>query len=181
MKHGFPNLADARLRLVQARETLTQLKVEQEAAERVLAQTLAEILVPPGAMVWSLISSQARPATRSPIASWVDCKVMLIDAPISDVEAALLKKGSLAHVVLEGDERFYRQRAADSRSAERWATMTVPPSPRAGGLASRSVGEARAFSRRHKHAAIGHAAYVDFRDWHLRPVARTASTGRPSR
>src|SRR6185295_4239371 len=36
---AFQNLADARLRLVQARETLTQLKVEQEAAEHVLAKT----------------------------------------------------------------------------------------------------------------------------------------------
>jgi len=108
------NLADARLRLLQAEDTVSQLRAEQEAAQLVVASTQAayekarslDIVVPPGAMVWSLISSPGAPVQPgTAIASWVDCNIMLVDVPVSDVETALLHQGSVAHVVLEGERR----------------------------------------------------------------------------
>ncbi|HUR19721.1 MAG TPA: hypothetical protein VMZ90_02860 [Vicinamibacterales bacterium] len=163
---AFQNLADARLRLIQARETLTQLKVEQDAAERVLAKTRSlDIVVPPGAMVWSLISSPGAPVQPgSPIATWVDCHVMLIDTPISDVEAALLKKGSIAHVVLEG-ERSVR---TGSVLLTRGSAGTLGNHDLAAIAKGRRPGVAQALVKIEasaddiKQCAIGHAAYVDF-------------------
>jgi multidrug resistance efflux pump len=106
------NLSDARVRLVQAQQSLIQLRAERQAAQMVVdAAKLAyekarsiDILAPPGSMVWSLISSpggSVQPGT--PVASWVDCTVMLVDAPVSDVEAALLHVGSRADVAIEGE------------------------------------------------------------------------------
>jgi hypothetical protein len=41
----------------------------------------------------------------SPIAEWLDCSVMLVDVPASDIEAALVRPGMEAEVVLEGEDR----------------------------------------------------------------------------
>ena len=165
---AFQNLADARLRLVQARETLTQLRVEQEAAEQVLAKARSlDIIAPPGAMVWSLISSPGAPVQPgSPIATWVDCKIMLVDTPISDVEAALLDKGAVAHVVLEG-ERTVRNGTV---LLTRGSAGTLGSHDLAAIAKGRRPGVAQALVKLEPTAqdiekcAIGHAAYVDFPD-----------------
>jgi hypothetical protein len=39
----------------------------------------------------------------APVAEWLDCAMMMVDVPVSDVEAALLRPGMLAQVVLEGE------------------------------------------------------------------------------
>jgi hypothetical protein len=41
----------------------------------------------------------------SPIAEWLDCSVMLVDVPASDIEVALVRPGMEAEVVLEGEDR----------------------------------------------------------------------------
>ena len=41
----------------------------------------------------------------SPIAEWLDCSVMLVDVPASDIEVALLRPGMEAEVVLEGEHQ----------------------------------------------------------------------------
>jgi hypothetical protein len=39
----------------------------------------------------------------TPVAEWLDCAVVLVDVPVSDVEVGLLRKGMSADVVLEGE------------------------------------------------------------------------------
>jgi hypothetical protein len=39
----------------------------------------------------------------SPVAEWLDCSMMLVDVPASDIEVALLRPGMGAEVVLEGE------------------------------------------------------------------------------
>ena len=165
---AFQNLSDARLRLIQAQETLKQLRSEQDAAEAVLAKTRSlDIIAPPGAMVWSLIASPGAPVQPgSPIATWVDCTIMLVDAPISDVEAALLDKGSPAHVVLEG-ERTVRNGTV---LLTRGSAGTLGNHDLAAIAKGRRPGVAQALVKLEpsaddvKACAIGHAAYVDFPD-----------------
>ena len=41
----------------------------------------------------------------SPIAEWLDCSVMLVDVPVSDIEVALLRPEMAAEVVLEGEQQ----------------------------------------------------------------------------
>jgi multidrug resistance efflux pump len=104
------NLANARLSLIDAQETLARLRAQEEAARQVFDKVRSvDIRVPPGALVWSLMSSPGAPVLAgSPVTSWVDCTVMLVDAPISDIQAALLRPGSVAEVRFEGegDVRF---------------------------------------------------------------------------
>jgi multidrug resistance efflux pump len=163
---AIQNLADARLRLLQAREALTQLRAEQDAAQLAYDKTRSlDILVPPDAMVWSLISSPGAPVLPgSPIASWVDCRVMLVDAPVSDVEAALLHPGSIAHVVIEG-ERTVR---TGSVMLTRGSAGTLDSHDLAAIAKGRHSGVAQALVKLVpspddiKACAVGHAAYVDF-------------------
>lgn len=160
------NLADARGKLVEARETLTRLRAEQDTAERSLAKTRSlDIVVPPGAMVWSLISSPGAPVQPgAPLATWVDCRVMLVDAPVSDVEAALLHKGSVAHVVLEGEHHVRTGHVLLTRGS----AGTLGSHDLAAIAKGRHVGVAQALVTLEpsaddiKECAIGHAAYVDF-------------------
>lgn len=44
----------------------------------------------------------------TPIVSWIDCSIMLVDVPVSDVELALLPKDAVADVVLEGERQVRR-------------------------------------------------------------------------
>jgi multidrug resistance efflux pump len=170
---ALQNLADARVRLLQAEDTLTQLRAEQEAAQMVVASTQAayskarslDILVPPGAMVWSLISApgaSVQPGT--PVASWVDCSIMLVDVPVSDVETALLRPGSIAHVVLEGE----RKTRTGTVILTRGSAGTLGSHDLAALAKGRRAGIGQALVKLIpspddiKACAIGHAAFVDF-------------------
>jgi hypothetical protein len=89
---------------------------------------------------------------------------MLVDTPISDVEAALLHKGSLAYVVLEG-ERFTR---TGSVLLTRGSAGTLGSQDLAAIAKGRRPGIAQALVKLEpsaddiKSCAVGHAAYVDF-------------------
>ena len=119
-------LDSARLELHRSEADLAAAETEIPADDAVVAAALATyqrerttpILAPPGAMVWSLISapgSAVQPG--SPIASWIDCRRMLVDVPVSDVELALLRKGAEADVVLEGELRSRRGSVVLTRGA----------------------------------------------------------------
>ena len=110
----FENLTDAQVRLSHAEAALALQRAELDAAREVMdAAQLSydrarelDIEVPQDAMVWSLISGPGAPVQPgSPVASWVDCHIMLVDVPISDVETALLHAGDEAEVVLEGEHK----------------------------------------------------------------------------
>ena len=69
-------------------------------------------------MVWTLLTAPGSAVEPgSPVASWIDCSIMLVDVPASDVELALLRKGAAANVVLEGEERVRRGTVALTRGA----------------------------------------------------------------
>lgn len=94
-------LADAKVVAATTETILTSTKRAYEQAHR---QT---ITAPPGALVWSLIASPgATVQPGTPIASWINCSIMLVDVPVSDVELALLRKGAPARVVIEGERRI---------------------------------------------------------------------------
>jgi multidrug resistance efflux pump len=107
-------LEDARLALNQAKLDRALAEVDVQLARNIVAATQQAydkalsrpITAPPGALVWSLITGpRAAVQPGSPVATWVDCGVMMVDAPVSDVELALLHKGAKADVVFEGESR----------------------------------------------------------------------------
>jgi multidrug resistance efflux pump len=107
-------LDSARLELGRSEADLAAAKSAVPADEAVVTAALAAyqraratpILAPPGAMLWSLISAPGSAVQAgSPIAAWINCRMMLVDVPVSDVELALLRKGAEADVVLEGEHQ----------------------------------------------------------------------------
>jgi len=119
-------LDNARLDLTQTETAILSAKVDVDTARNILAAARAlyekmrraEVLAPPGAMVWTLLTAPGSAVEPgSPVASWIDCSIMLVDVPASDVEIALLRKGAAANVVLEGEERVRRGTVALTRGA----------------------------------------------------------------
>lgn len=172
---GLNNHDEARAHLRLAEAELKTLRTEAAAAEIALAaaRTAFErargsaILGPPGAQVWSLISAPGAPVTPgAAVASWVDCRVMLVDVPLSDVEIALLKPGAIAHIVLEG-EREQRQGLV---MLLRGSAATIGSHDLAALAKGRHPGIGQALVKLEATAAdiascpIGHAAYVNFPD-----------------
>jgi multidrug resistance efflux pump len=162
---------------------LAGAKSDAEAAQLVVDAALATyekqraaiIVAPPGAKVWSVITAPGiavQPGTQ--VASWVDCSVMLVDVPVSDVEIGLLQKGAAADVVLEG-ERAVRHGVV---MRLRGATATIGEADLAAIAKGRRPGIGQALVRLEPTASdvescrIGHAAYVDFPDIGLIHIVR---------
>jgi hypothetical protein len=49
--------------------------------------------------------------------SWIDCKVLLVDVPVTETLAALLQEGMPATVLLEGDSRSHAGTVVLTRGA----------------------------------------------------------------
>jgi multidrug resistance efflux pump len=152
-------LADARVVATTAEAILASTKSAYESAR---SQPIA---APPGALVWSLIASPAAPVQPgTPVASWIDCRIMLVDVPVSDVELALLRKGSVANVVIEGERHvrhgtvFLTRGAAATVGADDLAALAKGRQPGVGQVLVKlepSPADIEA-------CPIGAAAYVGF-------------------
>jgi CRP-like cAMP-binding protein/biotin carboxyl carrier protein len=97
---GVADLAEAEATLADARHVAA---TDASALERT---SVGAVTAPPGSLIWSVVvGAGAAVSTGSPIAQWLDCSVMLVDVPASDVEVALLRPGMEAEVVIEGEQR----------------------------------------------------------------------------
>jgi multidrug resistance efflux pump len=108
---------DARVALDRIRSELAVAQKDAETAQLVLdnarrlfdRQKSADAVALPGAIVWSpVVAAGSAVRQGSPVASWIDCRIILVDAAVSDVELSLLRKGAPADVVLDGERRSRR-------------------------------------------------------------------------
>jgi hypothetical protein len=95
----------ARLELRQAQAELATAMAALEAATQDFRRlSKARVSAPPGSIVWS---EQAAPGATvragNPVAEWLDCSILMVDVPVSDAEASLIRPGMQAEVVLEGE------------------------------------------------------------------------------
>ncbi len=166
-------LDDVRVALNQAKLDLALAEVDVELARKVLAAARqaydkarsAPVIAPPSALVWSLATAPGTAVLPgTPVASWVDCGVIMVDAPVSDVELALLPKGAKADIVLEGETRVRYGTVLLTRGA----AATVGSADLAAVAKGRQPGVGQALIKLDPSPAdieacpIGHAAYVDF-------------------
>jgi multidrug resistance efflux pump len=164
---------DTQLDLMRAQAELAVARVDVAAAETALAAArqdydkarLASILAPAGAMIWSLVTAPGTAVQPgAPVASWIDCRIMLVDVPVSDVELALLPNGAPADVVLEGE----RQTRRGTVMLTRGAAATIGQADLAAIAKGRLPGIGQVLVRLEpspadiEHCPIGEAAYVDF-------------------
>jgi multidrug resistance efflux pump len=162
---------------------LANAKVEAEGAERILAGVrrayeearLQPVLAPPDSYVWSLMASpMGFVQAGAPIASWIDCRIMLVDVPVSDVELALLRTWAPARVLIEGDRKardgkvYLTRGAAATLGADDLAALAKGRTPGTGQVLVQldpSPADIEA-------CPIGAAAYVDFPDIGILDILR---------
>jgi biotin carboxyl carrier protein len=98
-------LAQATRALADAQADLAEARIAAAAARQAFELISASpIVAPPGSLVWSVLAGAGTAVDAgTPVAEWIDCDVILVDVPASDVEVGLLRKGMLADVVLEGE------------------------------------------------------------------------------
>jgi len=176
-------LEDARLALHQAKLDLALDEVDVQLARNILPAARqaydkalsAPVAAPPGALVWSLIAAPgAAVQPGAPVASWVDCGLMMVDAPVSDVELAVLPEGAQADVVLEGENRVRHGTVLVTRGA----AATIGKADLAALAQGRYQGVGQALIKLDsspgdiKACPIGHAAHVDFPGVSLLDVLR---------
>jgi len=163
---------------------------EQHAAESDLAeakkdlnigrQTLAalaeaDVQVPPGSVIFSLlVTPAATVAAGDRIVEWIDCTELLVDVPVSDAELPLIKAGSPAEAVLEG-ESMVRQATV---LLTRGSSATLGRADLAAIAKGRGEGDAQVLLTLDVDPAefascpVGRAAYVEFPEVGLVDVLR---------
>ena len=126
LARGVADLAAAEAALAEARHAAA---VDASALERASAGT---VTAPPGSLIWSVATAQGANVTAGArIAAWLDCAMLMVDVPVSDVEASLLRRGMPAEVILEGESATRQATVLLTRgSAGASGSMSWPPWPR---------------------------------------------------
>jgi multidrug resistance efflux pump len=172
------SLETALLELEQAKGNLAAAQAEAAAAQKVAdatedihrKQSTAIVSAPPDTIVWSLIEAPGGDVRAgTPVASWIDCRILLVDVPVSDIEVALLKIGARADVVLEGERATHHGAVVLLRGS----AATLGADDLAAIAKGRHPGVAQVIVALPQDPAeiaacpIGHAAHVDFPDMGL--------------
>jgi len=157
---------EARFALRTAQAKLEAAKLWRDKARTDFDRlSAASITAPPGRLLWrKLVATDMTVEAGEQVAEWLDCDQLLIDMPVSDAEAALIRPGQPAEVVLEGD--------ATARAAEvvlvRGAAATLGRSELAALAKGRREDQAQVLLRLFATAVdfptcpVGRGAYVDF-------------------
>lgn len=169
-------IARSRLELGEAeaarRESATALVAEEAELERLRH---AEISIQAGAVVESIeVGEHATVSAGDPLLSWVDCSVLLVDAPVSDAELPLIRPGMNAEVVLEGEA----EKRIGTVLLTRGSTATLDHRALASVAKGRTerlaqvIVELGAIEWPADECPVGRAAYVGFPDVGLIDVIR---------
>lgn len=125
----------------------------------------APVKAPPGSTIRStVIGSGATVDKGDPVARWIDCNDLLVDAPVSDAALPLIPVGSRAEVVLEGEGKWRDAQVVTVRGA----AETIGAADLAAIAKGRGPGDAQvllklsADAREFGTCPVGRAAYVHF-------------------
>lgn len=177
------SLESALLDLERAKGDLAAAQAEASAAQKVAdaaddihrKQSAAIVSAPPDTIVWSLIEAPGGDVRAgTPVASWIDCRILLVDVPVSDIEVALLRIGARADIVLEGENETHHgtilllRGSASTLGADDLAAIAKGRRP---GIAQVIVGLPKDDAEV-AACPIGRAAHVDFPDMGLIQVIR---------
>jgi multidrug resistance efflux pump len=183
LEDGGPSSWDAQLDLLRAEQDTVAAAAELATAQAVAEATrsvferqrTAILTAPPGARLWNrFVAPGVAVSAGTPVGAWIDPAILLVDVPLSDVEAALLQPGARADVVFEG-ERYSRPGVV---VFTRGSAATVGARELAAVAKGRHAGVAQAIVRLKPRAEdsvrspVGRAAYVDFPDVSIFSILR---------
>lgn len=113
---SWRSLDEINLEVARANRALSDGQEELATARSILADerknldslSTATIRIPPLMTLWSApVSDGATVRQGEKLFSWIDCKVLLVDVPVTETLAALLQEGMKATVLLDGDSRSH--------------------------------------------------------------------------
>lgn len=121
--------------------------------------------IPSGATVRSLMVGPGTTVdVGTPVLTWLDCSVLLDDAPVSDATVALVEPGMSANIVLEGERKLRQGKVLNTRGAAdtlgRMDLAAVATGRRPG--MGQVLIELAAQPGEFPECPIGRAAFVDF-------------------
>jgi multidrug resistance efflux pump len=157
---------NARLRLDQARSTEAAALRALDAARAAFGlKQKAPVLAPPGSTIRSVIIGKgATVGVGDPVARWIDCSDLFVDAPVSDAALPLIALGSKAETILEGEGTWREAHVVGLRGA----AETIGTADIAAVAKGRGQGDAQVLLKLDADPAqftscpVGHAAYVHF-------------------
>ncbi|HEX2553360.1 MAG TPA: HlyD family efflux transporter periplasmic adaptor subunit [Microvirga sp.] len=162
-------LREAEHRRERARRYLEDVRTAYEQ------QRSATVSVPEGAMLWSMaVGAGAAVESGTPVFTWIDCRDLLVDMPISDAEVALIRNGMKAEIILEGE----RAKRTGTVFLTRGSASTIGGTDIAAIAKGRERGVAQALLRLEtlpedrEECRVGRAAYVWFPEFGLLDVLR---------
>lgn len=141
------------------REHLHVLMTEREAFR---ARRSATVTGPPGAILYSVAVGGAAVEAGDPIARWIDCDELLVDAPVFDPWLRLLSVGGKGQVMLEGEDTWRDgriialNRSGDVVDARELATVAKGRDRGAGQVLLELAAGSAGFDR----CPVGRAAWV---------------------
>jgi hypothetical protein len=148
------------------REGLQVLMTEREAYR---VNQRATVKAPPGAILYSIVVGSVLVEAGDPIARWIDCDELLVDAPVFDPWLWLLAVGGKGQVMLEGEdiwrdgEIIALHRSGDAVDARELATVARGRDRGAGQVLLKLAAASVDFDR----CPVGRAAYVRLPDLDL--------------
>jgi multidrug resistance efflux pump len=172
MNWAFDDRQEARIEVKRAHLELERAEAAEQAAEHAAdaargafkLQSQAPVRAPPGSTLRSLIvGAGATVEPGNPVATWIDCRELLLDAPVSDAALPLIPLGSEAEAILEGEGRWRKARVINIRGA----AETIGAADLAAVAKGRHAGDGQVVLQLDVHEAfavcpVGHAAYVHF-------------------
>jgi len=132
---SWRSLDEINLEAARANRALSDAQEELGTARAILADerrnlealSTATIRIPPFMTLWSApVSDGATVRQGEKLFSWIDCKVLLVDVPVTETLAALLQEGMKATVLLEGDSRSHAATVLLTRGASSRTYLSSP-------------------------------------------------------
>ncbi|HYD07272.1 MAG TPA: HlyD family efflux transporter periplasmic adaptor subunit, partial [Reyranella sp.] len=109
---SWRSMDEIRLEAAKATRALREAQQDLRTAKDNLAKerrnlaaaSEASIAIPAGATVWSAAATAGAFAERGErLFTWIDCSRLMVDVPVTETTATLVKEGSAAEVTLEGE------------------------------------------------------------------------------
>jgi len=123
---AYEQQLQSKIELSRAQRSLQEARLAEREAEHALeaatrsfqVQSVAKVTVPPGATIQSvIIGAGSAVQAGEPLATWIDCEDLYVDAPVSDAALPLIPIGSEAELILEGESVWRKARVSIVRGA----------------------------------------------------------------
>jgi multidrug resistance efflux pump len=170
---AYDDRQEAKTEIKRARLEFDRAEADEHEAERAFEaarqafklQNRQAVTAPPGSTIRSLIiGAGATVEPGNPVATWIDCQELYLDAPVSDAALPLIPIGSEAEAILEGEGRWRKARVTNIRGA----AETIGSADIAAVAKGRRSGDGQVLLRLEHGPSdfaacpVGQAAYVHF-------------------